>query len=74
MPYRGVYLKKNEPDFYDSAQVSESFNWLKALTPVSQKPSAVSLLAGNMVSYDVSESKETKGNGYQLILRPNIEF
>ena len=26
MPHLGVYLKENEPDFYDNAQVSESFN------------------------------------------------
>jgi hypothetical protein len=36
----------------------------KALTPVSRNPYAVFLLADNVVSFDVSESKETKGNGY----------
>jgi len=64
MPYLGVYLKRNERDFYENTQVSGSFNWVKALTAGFEEPYAVSLLAGNVVSFDVSESKEIKGNGY----------
>ena len=36
----------------------------KALTPVSRSPYAVFLLVDNVVSFDVFESKETKGNGF----------
>lgn len=64
MPYLGVYLKQNEPDFYDNAQISGSFNWVKALTAGFEEPYAVSLFAGNVVRFDVPESKEIKGNGY----------
>lgn len=64
MPYLGVYLKRNERDFYDNAQISGSFNWVKALTAGFEEPYAVSLLAGNVVSFDVSDSADVKGNGY----------
>ena len=64
MPYLGVYLKRNERDFYDNAQLSGSFNWVKALTAGFEEPYAVSLFAGNVVAFDVSESTEIKGNGY----------
>ena len=64
MPYLGVYVKRNEPDFYDNAQVSGSFNWIKALTAGFEEPYAVSLFAGNVVGFDIPESKEIKGNGY----------
>lgn len=64
MPYLGVYLKRNESNLYDNAQLSGSFNWVKALTAGFEEPYAVSLFAGNVVGFDVSESKEIKGNGY----------
>jgi len=64
MPYLGVYLKKNDREFYDNAQISGSFNWVKALTAGFEEPFAVSLLAGNVVSFDVSDSADVKGNGY----------
>ncbi len=64
MPYLGVYVKKNERDFYDNAQISGSFNWVKALTAGFEEPYAVSLLAGNVISFDLPGSKEITGNGY----------
>jgi hypothetical protein len=64
MPYLGVYLKKNEQDFYNNAQISGSFNWIKALTAGFEEPYAVSLFAGNVVGFDIPGSKEFKGNGY----------
>jgi hypothetical protein len=64
LPYLGVYIKRNEQDFYDDAQISESFNWVKALTAGFEEPYALSLFAGNVVGFDVPESKEIKGNGY----------
>jgi hypothetical protein len=64
LPYFGVYLKKNERDFYDNAQLSGSFNWVKALTTGFEEPYAVSMLAGNVISFDVPGNKDIKGNGY----------
>ncbi len=64
LPYLGVYLKRNESDFYDNARVSGSFNWVKAVTAGFEEPYAVSLFAGNVVGFDVPESKDSKGNGY----------
>jgi hypothetical protein len=64
MPYLGVYLKKNEGDFYDNAQLAGSFNWVKALTSGFEEPYAVSMLAGNVVSFDVPGNRDVKGNGY----------
>jgi hypothetical protein len=64
MPYLGVYIKRNESDFYDNARVSGSFNWVKALTAGFEEPYAVSLFAGNVIGFNVPESKEIKGNGY----------
>ena len=64
MPELGVYLKKNERDFYNNAQLAGSFNWVKALTSGFEEPYAVSMLAGNVVSFDVPGNKDIKGNGY----------
>jgi hypothetical protein len=64
MPYLGVYIKKNHPDFYEDAQVSGSFNWIQALTAGFQEPWALSLLAGNVVGFTVPGNKDVKGNGY----------
>jgi len=64
MPNLGVYLKKNERNFYDNAQIAGSFNWVKALTTGFEEPYAVSMLAGNVVSFDVPGNKDVKGNGY----------
>ncbi len=64
MPYLGVYLKRDHPEFYKDAQISGSFNWIKALTAGFEEPYAVSLFAGNVIGFDVPESREIKGNGY----------
>lgn len=64
MPYFGVYLKKNERNFYDNARLAGSFNWVKALTSGFEEPYAVSMLAGNVVSFDVPGNRDVKGNGY----------
>lgn len=64
MPDLGVYIKKNYGEFYNDAQVSGSFNWVKALTAGFEEPYAFSVLAGNVVNFDVPGSKDTKGLGY----------
>jgi hypothetical protein len=67
MPYLGAYLKRNERNFYDNAELSGSFNWVKALTAGFEEPYAVSLFAGNVVNFDVSENKEVKWERVQRI-------
>ncbi len=64
MPYLGVYLKRNDPGFYANAEVSGSFNWIQSLTAGFEEPYAVSLLAGNVVGFDIPGRPEIKGNGY----------
>jgi len=64
MPYFGTYIKEHNRDFYDHAQVSGSFNWVKALTAGFEEPYAFSLLAGNVANFDIPGSKDAKGLGY----------
>jgi len=64
MPYLGTYVRKHNPSFYDDAQVSGSFNWVKALTAGFEEPWAFSILAGNVANFRDPGSKDTKGLGY----------
>ena len=64
LPYLGTYIKDHDRDFYDNAQISGSFNWVKALTAGFEEPYAVSLLAGNVANFYVPGSTDTKGIGY----------
>jgi len=64
MPYFGTYIKREDRDFYDNAQLSRSFNWVKALTAGFEEPYAASVLAGNVVDFDIPGSTDIKGNGY----------
>lgn len=52
LPYLGVYIKKNHRGFYDNAELSGSFNWIKALTAGFEEPWAASVLLGNVVDFD----------------------
>lgn len=64
LPYFGTYVKSHWKRFYQDAQLSDNFNWIKALTAGFDEPYAFSLLAGNVVNFDVPGSKDTKGLGY----------
>ncbi len=64
LPYAGVYVRKNHPRFYDNAEVSGSFNWVKAVTAGFEEPYAVSLFFGNVVDFDIPDRPEVKGKGY----------
>jgi hypothetical protein len=64
LPYLGVYTKKNHPHFYRDAELSGSFNWVKALTAGFEEPWAASLFAGTVVDFDIPGSRETAGRGY----------
>jgi hypothetical protein len=64
MPYLGTYIKEHDVDLYDRAQVSDNFNWIKALTAGFEEPWAASLLAGNVANFYVPDSADIKGIGY----------
>ncbi len=64
LPYFGTYIKEHNPDLYDQARISGSFNGVKALTAGFEEPYAVSLLAGNVANFAVPGSKDTVGLGY----------
>lgn len=64
LPYLGVYIRKDHRDFYDDAELSGSFNWVKALTAGFEEPWALSLFAGNVVDFDVPGQTDVKGKGY----------
>ncbi len=64
MPYLGTYIREHDPDFYGRAQISGSFNWIKALTAGFEEPWALSLLAGNVANFQIPGSREIKGLGY----------
>ncbi len=64
LPSVGVYVRKHDPGYYDDAQISGSFNYVKALTAGFEEPYAVSLFAGDVIGFDVPESKDITGNGY----------
>jgi len=64
MPYLGTYIREHNERFYDNAQISGSFNWIKAVTAGFDEPYAVSLLAGNVANFYVPGNSDTKGLGY----------
>jgi hypothetical protein len=64
MPYFGTYIKEHDMDLYDRAQVSDNFNWIKALTAGFEEPWAASILAGNVANFYVPDSADIKGIGY----------
>ncbi len=68
MPYFGTYVKREHPDFYDDAQISGSFNWVKAVTAGFEEPWAGSVFLGTVVDFDSPDSKDTKGLGWSGFL------
>jgi hypothetical protein len=64
MPYFGTYIREHNPGFYDHAQVSGSFNWVKSVTAGFEEPYAVSCLAGNVATFDIPGNRDAKGLGY----------
>jgi hypothetical protein len=64
MPYLGTFIREHNNHFYEDAQISGSFNWVKAVTAGFDEPYAVSLLAGNVANFYIPGSSDTKGLGY----------
>jgi hypothetical protein len=68
LPYLGTYIKEHHASFYEDAQVSGSFNWVQAVTAGFEEPYAVSVFLGNVVDFDVPETREIRGKGYSGLL------
>jgi hypothetical protein len=64
MPNLGTCLKDREPQFYDNAQISGSFNRVKALTARLEEPCASSIFAGNVVDFDVPGNEDVRGKDH----------
>lgn len=64
MPCLGVYMRENAHEFYNNAQVTSSFNWVKALTAGFEEPYAASFFVGNVIDYDIPGRKDITGKGY----------
>lgn len=64
MPYLGTYVKEHNPELYNDAKISGSFNWVKALTAGFEEPYAASVFVGNVVDFEVPGTNDIKGKGY----------
>ncbi len=64
LPYIGVSVRKHHPDFYNDAELSESFNWVKTLTAGFEEPWAASVFAGTVIDFEIPGRKDTKGKGF----------
>lgn len=65
MPNLGVYLKDNAPDFYESGEIANNLNMVKAVTAGFEEPYALSAFLGNVVSFTMPGEKHKSGNfGY----------
>ncbi len=59
MPNLGVYLKKNNRSFYDSASVGDGVNLIESITAGFQEPYAFSIFFGDIVNF-VKEGEDRK--------------
>lgn len=65
MPLLGVLIKSNCRDFYDSVELNNGFNLIKAVTAGFEEPFAFSMFFGNIVNYIKSgELRSAGNNGY----------
>ena len=65
LPLAGVYLKRNNPGFYDDAQLTDDFNVIQALTEGFEEPYALSLFLGNVVIFKKpNQARTIKNRGY----------
>ncbi len=68
-PIAGVYLKKNQEDFYERNQYTQNFNAVKAITAGFPEPWAYSFFLGNVVDFVRGENdKKVVGKGYSGFL------
>lgn len=65
MPDLGVAIRDKAPEFYSESEVINNFNLVKAITAGFEEPYALSLFAGNVMSFTRPDEKKKHGNfGY----------
>lgn len=68
LPYLGAYIRDRHELFYNDAEISRNFNWVKAVTAGFEEPYAVSVFLGNVVNFDVPGDRNIAGKGYSGLL------
>ncbi|MDT8285633.1 MAG: hypothetical protein RQ748_00865 [Elusimicrobiales bacterium] len=68
MPYAGTFVRRNWPGFYRDAELSETFNLVKAVTAGFEEPWALSLFFGNVLNFESAKGNFSKRTGYSGIL------
>jgi hypothetical protein len=65
LPVLGVYLKKNQRDFYDKAEIRGNINLLQAFTEGFEEPYALSFFLGSVVRFSKpGEAEKVSNRGY----------
>lgn len=64
LPCTGVLIRKNYPDFYNRADISENFNLIQGVCAGFEEPYAGSLFLGNVVSFQPKGTTGCEGKGY----------
>lgn len=64
LPWMGVFVKKNEPSWYNRAQATEKLNLIQAVCAGFEEPYAGSIFVGNVVSFRPKGSESCDGKGY----------
>ncbi|MDH3972960.1 MAG: hypothetical protein OEV42_01655 [Deltaproteobacteria bacterium] len=65
MPVTGVFIRKNDEDFYNRARINRNVNLVKAVTAGFEEPYAFNLFLGNVLKFTRPGEKGKKGNfGY----------
>jgi len=62
LPIAGVYMKKNHPDIYKSADINNDFNYIESLTAGFEEPYAISFFLGNFVTFTSPKQKRNTNN------------
>jgi hypothetical protein len=68
MPYAGTLVRRTWPHLYGDAELSESFNLVKAVTAGFEEPWALSLFFGNVLNFRSAKGGFSKRTGYSGIL------
>lgn len=64
-PYIGTLIRKNNPELYERANVTDSINAINALFSGYEEPNAYSFFLGNIVSFKPKDIKaDIKGKAY----------
>jgi hypothetical protein len=63
LPWAGVFIKRNEPDWYARASVTDKLNLVQALCAGFEEPYAASLFLGNVVNFQLPGAG-SEGKGY----------